>query len=689
MAYEPLDGMNHEIRLLSILPERSGDDRLECTLAVVSLKDLKPEYGLLLEKLPSASREERLDAWWRSRISDPGLAHQLPPPIPPPDYYRFRWGDFATLSYTWGNPSDTEVIVLNGADTPVPTNLAAALRTFRRLNCFDKRFKLWADSISINQQDLEERSSQVAMMRHIYAQSWTTMTFLGAAANSSEKALGLLKTLAACEVNKTTGKLRDNLQDNPAYLAGHGEWLALQAFLQRRYWSRLWIVPEAALAPSNMLMFAGDESITWQQVQDGLTSIHTCLWYVKDLCLQHDRRMLRAAQGITDGEVSGLWDTENLHHIDKGPARLARKERRGEAISYRDLLEVAYATTCTEPLDKVYGLLAFINPIIADQIVVDYRLQPSQLFSQVAQLFILHDNGLELLRDGSAWNQTKTPSWAPDWTWEGRSRDSLSPVLPYQADGGRPAEISFSADGRLLIVRGVIVDMVEGMGWQSTIKSADGNSVNTLQEINKFHTAYGAPSSTRIALYHTLIGARAGVMGEHRAQEDGEMQLFNLPVSTETAMENFKQRGWSEFSIQGRRYEQWGDWRRENDEVDLGELGTVGDFFTNRMPAHVDKDSLWADFVRFRNVASGRKFVTTSRGRFGWVPEGIKGSVDIEVQRGDLFCIVFGCSVPLVIRRVGRNYLVLGEGYLQGYMDGNILKVLETEGVVVEELTFC
>lgn len=167
------------------------------------------------------------------------------------------------------------------------------------------------------------------------------MAFLGAAADQSDKALALLKTLAVCEVNKTTSKLRDILQDNPAYLGGRGDWLALQTFLQRGYWSRLWVVQEAALAPSNMPMFVGVESVTWKQVQDALTAIHTCLWYVKDLCLQYDRKMLCAARGKTVGEVSGLWDTENLHHIDKGLARLSRKRKRGETISYGDLLEVA------------------------------------------------------------------------------------------------------------------------------------------------------------------------------------------------------------------------------------------------------------------------------------------------------------------------------------------------------------
>ncbi|KAI6763910.1 hypothetical protein HG530_007699 [Fusarium avenaceum] len=279
MEYEPLDETNREIRLLSILPEELNEPRIKCILTTVSLKDLKSDYASLLGELPhQAGREERLAQWLKSKIRDPDLSSVSAPPIPQEGSYRFQWGDFATLSYTWGNPLNTEVVVINDNEVPVTVNLAAALRTLRRLEFFNGRFMLWADSVCINQADLEERNSQVAAMRDLYTSSWTTMAFLGTAADNSDKALALLKTLAVYEQNNTTNHLKNILQDNPAYLGGQGEWLALQAFLQRSYWSRLWIVQEVALAPSSMLMFAGDDSITWRQVQDALTSIHTCLW---------------------------------------------------------------------------------------------------------------------------------------------------------------------------------------------------------------------------------------------------------------------------------------------------------------------------------------------------------------------------------------------------------------------------
>src|SRR5690242_19579968 len=103
MTYKRLDEAEKEIRLLSILPESSNANRLECILATFSLEDVKSDYSLLLEQFPQEKREEHLAAWLRLKTADPGSGCHLAPPIPPESCYRFQWGDFATLSYTWGD----------------------------------------------------------------------------------------------------------------------------------------------------------------------------------------------------------------------------------------------------------------------------------------------------------------------------------------------------------------------------------------------------------------------------------------------------------------------------------------------------------------------------------------------------------------------------------------------------------
>ena len=44
------------------------------------------------------------------------------------------------------------------------------------------------------------------------------------------------------------------------------------------------------------------------------------------------------------------------------------------------------------------------------------------------------------------------------------------------------------------------------------------------------------------------------------------------------------------------------------------------------------------------------------------------------MQKGDLVCVLFGCSVPVVLRETKKSYEVcfkiIGECYVHGLMDG-------------------
>ena len=68
--------------------------------------------------------------------------------------------------------------------------------------------------------------------------------------------------------------------------------------------------------------------------------------------------------------------------------------------------------------------------------------------------------------------------------------------------------------------------------------------------MTKFHSAYGNETSTRRALYETLVGGRFQPMRHNRAPKDSKIQIFNLPQATEVATENFKQGEWTEFAVQ-------------------------------------------------------------------------------------------------------------------------------------------
>jgi len=72
---------------------------------------------------------------------------------------------YEAISYRWGIHMHRTGVFCNEKTIPVTRNLVEALQVFRRR---DFARILWTDAICINQQDLDERSSQVQLMTRIY-----------------------------------------------------------------------------------------------------------------------------------------------------------------------------------------------------------------------------------------------------------------------------------------------------------------------------------------------------------------------------------------------------------------------------------------------------------------------------------------------------------------------------------------
>jgi hypothetical protein len=68
-----------------------------------------------------------------------------------------------------------------------------------------------------------------------------------------------------------------------------------------------------------------------------------------------------------------------------------------------------------------------------------------------------------------------------------------------------------------------------------------------------------------------------------------------------------------------------------------------------------------------------RRLALTKNAHIGAVPE--------ETQIGDLVCVLFGCSVPIILRKQvesgnQRSYMFVGESYFHGFMDAEAIVLL-------------
>jgi len=79
---------------------------------------------------------------------------------------------------------------------------------------------------------------------------------------------------------------------------------------------------------------------------------------------------------------------------------------------------------------------------------------------------------------------------------------------------------------------------------------------------------------------------------------------------------------------------------------------------------------------------TGRRIAVTKGGYIGALPE--------ETQTGDLVCVLYGCSVPVVLRKlegVDQSYKFVGECYLHGFMDAEAIAMHRKGLLDAEDIT--
>lgn len=168
---------------------------------------------------------------------------------------------YSCLSYVWGSKDKTSSILLNGHHHLIHSNLHLQLL---RLRANGATQPLWCDAICINQADLREQGTQVAMMGRIF--SGADKVFLGV----DEGGLDVLLQPADEPTNTLQADLeelsRDSHLDNLSCFApggvGHAKALPLdkiaasqfRRIINSSFFSRCWTVQEVVLAKEAVIL---------------------------------------------------------------------------------------------------------------------------------------------------------------------------------------------------------------------------------------------------------------------------------------------------------------------------------------------------------------------------------------------------------------------------------------------------
>ncbi|KAH7354652.1 heterokaryon incompatibility protein-domain-containing protein [Rhexocercosporidium sp. MPI-PUGE-AT-0058] len=255
--------------------------------------------------------------------------------------------DYEALSYVWGEHSTEHMIQYStsGTQIPITANLDCALRQLRYA---DRSRLLWVDAISINQDDLAERSQQVRMMQEIYANATQVVIWLGQEAEGDVRAFASLRalesTLAGRRHNDSWLLVRLGwYRDRSGRVFSGGahrsmvtdiEYEHLITIRGREWFRRTWVIQEVA-SSQKATVYCGNQSIPWE--------------IFADVYMKLGDRFLPVSQ------LGG----EDAHHSLENITAIERARRSHAGPLSMSLFHVLLATSlsqCKDDRDKIFAV---------------------------------------------------------------------------------------------------------------------------------------------------------------------------------------------------------------------------------------------------------------------------------------------------------------------------------------------
>jgi hypothetical protein len=547
---------------------------------------------------------------------------------------------YVAISWAWGKRSATTslrniVIRQNNQDClfPVPITLVGALKRFRAA----KVKTLWIDFICINQKDDKEKSHQIPMMSEIYGRAWKVFVWLGEADDDSRTALHFIKK--ELSLLRNFDKLCSGSPD---------EWCAVLRFAQRSWFTRRWVIQEISVARGAVL-FCGDEKIDWRDFADAIQLVLDSPSGMSTISAA-----IREARGLNDWYDG--FDSSGASLIVEAATTMFR--RSGGRIK-TPILGLEYLVSklsifeVTEPRDAIYSLLAVardvqasadanqvqydiphvVNDWVKRSLKIRYLVDYEQPYRHVCRDYISFcvqtaddSRALDVICRPWAFDpkpeeeDRSMPSWVPSRSraayelythatferkMDRKNADALvgfpAPIpRTYGAAGTlalRPKKIRFKTRNSYdsMYVSGFILDRVE----KTFGKSESGHIPQEWFPAGGWEDMAQDPPDE---FWRTLVG--------NRDKLRRNPPLYYQKVCKESITKETLARG----SLNTSEF------------IKEGSSSIISEFYR-----------------RVQAIVYNRTFINTRGGKIGLV--------DKDVRHGDLICILYGCSVPVVLRQ--------------------------------------
>ena len=318
---------------------------------------------------------------------------------------------YEALSYTWGSDPPVQEVLVEGKSLYTRSNLYSALRHLRQRTTTTI---LWADAICINQSDDQEKTEQVMGMGRVYEKAYNVIAWLGDQDSDSYNAMDFIPKLL------DPGFLgNDNWPDTYA----HG-FYALARFMDRPWWSRVWVIQEMMLA-ENPIVKCGDQAVHFLDLADACNVVKSKLSTIKG---RLQNTPLYDSYGhllhnFQDSSATRLFDLLGNVFIRSSDGKVI-----GKRLSLESLVCDLAPFQATDPRDSIFALLGLAKD--ADLIPgfqPDYCKSVLDVYSQFTSACARTSGSLDIIcrpwapRKKTPWQDTfvdpdlrfRVPSWIP------------------------------------------------------------------------------------------------------------------------------------------------------------------------------------------------------------------------------------------------------------------------------------
>ena len=559
---------------------------------------------------------------------------------------------YEAVSYVWGDPNVTTMIQLNNMAFPITTNLEHALR---RIRSTKKELILWVDQVCINQQRLDERGHQVALMGRVYKSAYRVYVCLGE--DTRDIAKRAFDTLR--ELNKifderviTFGSKRavPHLERNEFDSHKNVKLNAMCKIYNCIWFQRAWCVQEVSLARSALVTW-GREEIKWSEIMRNQRWLRRIGTSVKQ----------RYAMPLTASRFWESYDPKNRIH-----------ESKAAKMTFLEILSLArYRVKASDPRDFIYAFLG--HPLASKTalgfaISPDYQVTHRQVFLSFATQWIictgdpviLYFTTHQALPSRSRWQSLDYSSWCPQWdekpSFFYNSGEMYIDKPWYRATLNESFSFKFLEGD--LIVTGIIFDtirMTHSPARRSVFvnqsASADIDVVQVTEEVlqdeEKYPLANG-DSALQVLATVLNLGSKKEP-GASRINEDfTSFAAYTLAVISSTERESQI----SEQVIQ------------KLQAAALDSSSTAVSEYTSSLKIHCNEKRVFATNSGYLGIAS-----------------------DL-IAPGDQVCVIFGCPTPFILRpRDNGGYIFVGAAYAHGIMMGEAVEMMQSGKLKIQDLT--